>query len=75
MKTDLEIALDVLLRAAANEPVRNRCAVYRTAAEWCGNEAEAAQLKRLASDLEAADRRCNEFTFHFSAGRTPTSHE
>lgn len=75
MKTDLEIALEVLLRASVNEPIRNRCAVYRTAAEWCGNEVEATKLKRLAAELEAADRRCREFAFQFSAGRSQAGHQ
>jgi hypothetical protein len=64
--SDAEQTLELLLRAAADEPVRVRCAAYRTAAEWCGRPEEASRLKKLAAELEAADRRCQEFAFAFT---------
>jgi len=70
MRTDLEIALDFLLSAAADEPLNVRFPVLRTAAEWCGNEMESRRLRLIASDLETADQRCREFRFQFTDQRT-----
>lgn len=63
MKTDLEITLEFLVQASADVPLRTRVSLLRTAAEWCGSEQEAANLRQLATDLERADRLCREFKF------------
>lgn len=63
MKTDLEITLEFLVKASADAPLRTRVSLLRTAAEWCGVEQEAANLRQLATDLDRADRLCREFKF------------
>lgn len=52
---------------AESLPVRRRIQLLRALAEFAGNEAETNELRSLAADLEAADHRCREFAFRFSA--------
>ncbi|TXH12080.1 MAG: hypothetical protein E6R03_13565 [Hyphomicrobiaceae bacterium] len=63
MKSDLEVTLEFLLRAAEDAPLRTRVSILRTAAEFCGVQQEAANLHQIANDLERADRLCREFKF------------
>lgn len=61
-----EFIIDFVLSRAATEPVPKRIRLYRSLAEFCGDEKEIKSLNEMADNLAAAEARCREFAFHFS---------
>lgn len=63
-------ATDELIEFVAEQamtlPARKHARILRALADRCGSDKEAKDLCQQAADLEAADRRCREFTFKLS---------
>ena len=60
---ELMIILEESRSREADLPISRRVLLYRGLAHLCADMREAAQLRALAADLEAADRLCREFKF------------
>jgi hypothetical protein len=54
--------LEQIDRASGSRKAR----IYRGLADLCGDDAEAKELRKMASDIEAVDHRCQEFAFKFN---------
>lgn len=54
-----------VLGKAEGEPLRVRVDLYLALAEVCPGSRERLRLRKMARDLEAAERRCQEFVFEF----------
>jgi hypothetical protein len=61
-----EFFIEWALAKAAGEPLVRRVKIYRAMSDFVGGEKERESLLSLASELEEADRRCQEFAFKFS---------
>jgi hypothetical protein len=62
----LSLVVETCLQAANDLPVTRRASLYRALADFCGVPQQSADLQKMAADLEAADRRCQEFAFAFT---------
>jgi hypothetical protein len=60
-----EKLVQFVLEQSAEQPLSRRISLYRSLAEIVGNQKDTLRLKRLAEELERADKRCAEFTFQF----------
>ena len=67
MDNPIVLVIQTCLEAASTLPVHRRVVLYRALAEICGCPQEAASLRQLADDLEAADHRCREFAFRIQS--------
>jgi hypothetical protein len=56
--------IEICLAHCQDLPTSKRILLYRGLAELCTSEAQAAELRRVALELESADRRCREFPFN-----------
>lgn len=60
-----------VLEASATLPPQRRIGVLRGLADVVGSSKEATQINSLASDLEQAERRLQEFAFQFNQKPQP----
>lgn len=69
MTTELRTIIEFCLEHAESASVQKRISLYRGLAEICGDKADAAKLRSVADELEAADKRCREFAFQVRESR------
>jgi len=68
MSLELQTVINFCLQYAEDAPVRERVALYRGLAEFCGTPKMSAQLCSLADELEAADRNLRQFALQLEVG-------
>ena len=67
MKPHREI-FEFVLAQAETQPVKKKIQLYRALADFAGDRRRADELIMIADQLEAADRQCQEFQFHYTQG-------
>lgn len=58
--------IQFILDQAPSAPVHKRISIYRGLATLCGDADEAKALEALADELEATEKRAQEFAFQFA---------
>lgn len=63
MPNPTEELIEFVTEQAMTLPARKHARILRALAERCGSDKDAEELRQQAAALEAAERRCREFTF------------
>jgi hypothetical protein len=70
MSTEMTDIVEFCLEHAGLVPMARQVSLYRSLAEFCANQSDAALFRRMADEIEAAAHARGQLSFRWKAGQS-----